>query len=138
MALSWDGDHYSGHGNYLGVKTVAMSPGDKFATMLVPDGTVWQVYSSPNSAGKYRPLFSTPEANPTFNGSGSNQVADITGAGTIFGYEDTALNSGLADQDYNDMIFRVSGATGTAPALSTVVNHKYDISRTGLESQIIA
>ena len=134
VKVSWEADTWSGHGSYLGPKTVAMTPGDTFATILIPNSTLWESYNNPANSDQNRPLFSIPEANP----SSTDQLADMTGSGTTFGYEDTGISTGKADADYEDMVFRVTGATGTAPSLASVVSHRYDITRTGLASQILA
>ena len=134
VKLSWEADYHNGHGSYQGPKTFAMTPGDTFATLLIPADTLWQIYNNPSLTIKQRPLFSIPEA----NAGGAKQLADLTGAGTTFGYEDLRVDTGQADGDYNDQIFRVAGATGTAPALSTVVNSARNIARTGLIPLILA
>lgn len=42
-------------GTYLGVKTFAMTPGDEFGIMMVPNDTVKFVYDYPNFGGDKRP-----------------------------------------------------------------------------------
>ncbi|MEK0195844.1 DUF4114 domain-containing protein, partial [Microcoleus anatoxicus] len=54
----------SNDGTYLGVKTFAMTPGDEFGVMLVPNGTVREVLNNPAIGGNKRPLFSMATANP--------------------------------------------------------------------------
>jgi hypothetical protein len=51
-------------GEYLGVKSFAMSPGDEFCIMLVPNGRVQQVFDNPGAGGSLRLLFSLGTANP--------------------------------------------------------------------------
>jgi subtilisin family serine protease len=117
-------------GEYLGAKTFSMTPGDQFAIMLVPNGTIPDVISGPDLSVDQRPLFSMPAANfwkttqfaevlevqsDAFNQADSN----------IFGVEDTHLDNG-SDRDYNDLIFQVRGATGQMSLLDEVVNPAKD------------
>jgi hypothetical protein len=74
---------------YLGTKTFAMTPGDKFFFMLVPNGTVQQVYDNPAIGGDKKPLFSIATENPN-DGFSIGQIADITGEGQLFVMEDMA------------------------------------------------
>jgi hypothetical protein len=53
-SFPWEGDHNSGE--YLGVSTFSMRPGDTFGVMLVPNGTVQGVLNNPDSEGATRPL----------------------------------------------------------------------------------
>ncbi len=133
VSLPWESGYNSG--SYLGIKTFAMTPGDQFATMLVPAGTVWEAYSNPsNTDPKKQPLFSIPEANPT----SENQLASYDSNGTTFGWEDNGLSTGKSDRDYNDIIYRLGGATGTAPALSTVALAAKNTLNTSQASTILA
>jgi len=129
--LSWETNY--NHGTYLGNQTFSMTPGDKFGIMLVPAGTVWQVYNDPTLTGKLAPLFSVSEANPI----GSQQLADFTGQGTTLGFEDLRLDTS-SDKDYNDLLFRLSGVTGTAPALASVVNPLKNLPKTTAAATILA
>ncbi|MBD2196022.1 MULTISPECIES: DUF4114 domain-containing protein [Calothrix] len=112
--LAWEKD-YNG-GIYQGAPKFQMVAGTKFAMMLVTDTTVANIaQSSASSANNV--LFSFGSLNPT-TGQLSNQIADITGKGNTFGWEDiNTLNSNLTDRDYNDMVVQVSGATATAPSV---------------------
>ncbi|MEQ8969848.1 MAG: DUF4114 domain-containing protein, partial [Coleofasciculus sp. C1-SOL-03] len=74
-------------GDYLGVKTVQMRPGDEFGFMLVPNNTVQQVFDNPDVGGAARPLFSMATANPD-DGFHVGQIADVTGDGSTFVMED--------------------------------------------------
>lgn len=96
-------------GQYLGKKTFAMTPGDQFFFMLVPNGTVQQVYDNPAIGGDKKPLFSIATENPN-DGFTIGQIADITGEGQLFVMEDMALSQG-SYRDYDDITFRVTGAT---------------------------
>ncbi|WP_082218437.1 DUF4114 domain-containing protein [Kamptonema formosum] len=62
------------------------------------------VFNNPALTGTRRPLFSVATADPrdAFN---SGQIADVTGKGYAFAFEDMQVNAG-ADRDYNDVIFK--------------------------------
>ncbi|EAW35999.1 S8 family serine peptidase [Lyngbya sp. PCC 8106] len=111
-------------GEYLGVKTFNMRPGDKFAMMLIPNGKVQQVFDNPNAEGNIRPLFSLSNANPE-DGFQLGQIADVTGDGNTFVFEDLRVDN-KSDHDYNDIIFQVRGASGEAVHLDEVVNPNKD------------
>jgi nucleoid-associated protein YgaU len=99
-------------GDYLGAKTFQMRPGDEVGFMLVPNGRVQQVFDNPAIGGAKTPLFSLSTANP--NGMfHTGQIADVFGDGQTFVFEDLRTD-GTSDLDYNDLIFQVRGATGTA------------------------
>ena len=106
-------------GEYLGLKTVAMEPGDVFAAMLVPNGTVQQVYENPEIGGNKRPLFSLATANPN-DAFHVGQVGDITGDGSAFGIEDLRVDTGT-DRDYNDIVWQFSGAVGLATPVEELI-----------------
>lgn len=119
---SMPGEWEWGSGEYQGVKTFNMTPGDTFAVMFVPSGTVqsslqyswlWNLFP------ENRPLFSIATANPN-DTAHLLQIADITGTGNTFAIED--MSAANSDRDYNDLIFKISGATGNAPLLDTVIN----------------
>ncbi|MEG5129330.1 putative Ig domain-containing protein [Microcoleus sp. ARI1-B5] len=109
-------------GQYLGTKTFAMTPGDKFFFMLVPNGTVQQVYDNPAIGGDKKPLFSIATDNPS-DGAQIGQIADITGDGKLFVMEDMGVNEG-SDLDYNDIIFKITGATSKVAALSQFIDEE--------------
>ncbi|MDB9312223.1 S8 family serine peptidase [Spirulina sp. CS-785/01] len=107
-------------GDYQGVKTVSMRPGDKFAVMLVPDGTVDQVIENPAIDGSKAPLFSLGTTNPD-DTLHFGQIADVTGDGNTFVMEDVQAGHNWYDQDYNDLIFQVRGAEGEAPLMEDLI-----------------
>jgi len=113
------GDGNNNSGTYLGDKTFSMRPGDEFGVMLVPNGTIQQVFNNPNAGGSLRPLFSLVTANPN-QAFHIGQIADVTGDGHTFALEDLRMD-GNTDRDYNDMIFHVGGATGKAVHLDEVI-----------------
>jgi N-acetylmuramoyl-L-alanine amidase len=106
-------------GDYQGVKTVEMNPGDEFGIMLVPNSTVQKVFDNPDAGGAVRPLFSMATANPN-DAFHVGQIADVTGDGTTFVMEDLRVDTG-SDHDYNDIIFQVRGATTEAPLMDGLI-----------------
>ncbi|WP_293317880.1 DUF4114 domain-containing protein [Microcoleus sp. PH2017_15_JOR_U_A] len=123
-------------GTYLGVKSFAMTSGDEFGVMLVPNGTVQEVLNNPVVGGDKRPLFSMVTANPA-EGFHVGQIADVTGSGKTFAMEDMRVDLG-SDRDYNDVIFQVRGATGTAVNLDSVINPEKDWRKADIGKALIA
>jgi hypothetical protein len=135
---SMPGEWEWGSGEYQGIKTFNMTPGDTFAVMFVPSGTVqsslqfswlWDLFP------ENRPLFSIATANPN-DTAHLLQIADITGTGNTFALED--MSAANSDRDYNDLIFKISGATGNAPLLDTVINPDKEWRNTPLGQQLLA
>ncbi|MBE9183148.1 proprotein convertase P-domain-containing protein, partial [Microcoleus sp. LEGE 07076] len=127
-------DNYN-QGNYQGIKTFAMQKGDEFAVMLVPNGTVQQVWQNPSIGGNLRPLFSLGTANPNDEFS-LRQIADVTGDGNTFAMEDLRADFGT-DRDYNDIAFKVSGAIGKAPSLAGAIDPSRDWTKTTFGEDLI-
>ncbi|XZO01928.1 MAG: DUF4114 domain-containing protein [Microcoleus sp.] len=111
-------------GQYSGPKTFLMKPGEPFAVMLVPNGTVQDVFNNPDADGDKRPLFSLSSLNPD-DALLEGQVADVTGNGKAFAMEDQRVDEG-SDKDYNDLVFNLTGATGKAAAIEKVIDPKKD------------
>ncbi len=128
-----EGNHNSG--DYLGVKTFDMRPGDTFGVMLIPNGRVQQVFDNPAMGGAVRPLFSLATANPE-DAFHVGQIADVTGDSHTFVMEDLRVDS-WTDKDYNDIIFQVTGATGKAVHLDEVINPNHDWRITELGKTIL-
>ena len=135
--MSWESDYYSGHGTYLGPKTYSMNPGDEFATMLVPNGLVQDVYNTPSTTDATKtPLYSIPDANPYKATSQlRGQMGDLNGNGNLFAFEDLSL-AGASDRDYNDMVFSVAGARGCAVNVSSYINPSKNFLKTDVFSSI--
>ena len=133
-SLSYEGDLNSG--DYQGVKTFAMRQGDRVGFMLVPDGTVQQVWENPAIEGSHRPLFSMATANP-HDGFQSGQIADVNGDGNTFVFEDLRVD-GHSDRDYNDLIFQLKGATGHAANLDDVIDANHDWRSTDFGQAILS
>jgi|GEM_PF-2652908 len=119
--LSFDGAFNSG--TYRGIQDFQMDKKSEFAFVLIPNGTFSEVYANPALGGAKRALFSYTPANPAAN----VQFSDITGNGTVFGFEDQRLDgpiegTPLSDRDYNDIVFKLIGANGFATSFDSVVN----------------
>ncbi len=111
-------------GQYSGPKTFAMKPGEAFAVMLVPNGTVQDVFNNPDADGDKRPLLSLSSSNPD-DAWLYGQVADVTGNGKAFAMEDQRVDQG-SDKDYNDLVFNLTGATGKAVSIDKVIDPAKD------------
>ncbi|MCP4352740.1 MAG: DUF4114 domain-containing protein [Desulfobacterales bacterium] len=109
-------DHNSGP--YKGIKSFNMKPGDSFATILVPNYTLTDLYSNPSTTEiRKRPLFSLASANPNHE-MYVGQTAAINDQDNAFIYEDK--NFVESDRDFNDFIFQIKGVIvceGRAPTL---------------------
>jgi subtilisin family serine protease len=108
-------------GEYLGVKSFQMRPGDTFGVMLVPNGSVTELWENPQLGGAKKPIFSMSLEDPNNIEQFSQivdmnvfQMADILGDGHTFALEDIRIVKNDSDQDYNDIIFQVRGATADA------------------------
>ncbi|MBD2152111.1 Ig-like domain-containing protein [Pseudanabaena sp. FACHB-1277] len=108
------GEGNKNEGGYAGAKALSFNVGDRLALMLVPQGTVQEIFSNPNAAGNKRPLFSISNANP----NGATQLGQLVSG--AFGWEDLRVDQGT-DADYNDIVFQVKGATGTATDLGALI-----------------
>jgi len=118
--LPWEGN--LNRGTYIGPQTVKMLPGTRFAAILVPNGTLNEVFKDPTLGGSKRPLFSIPEANPyAITPQMRGQVGDLDGHGSVFAFEDLRLD-GSSDRDYNDMVFQILGARGVATHAAEVIS----------------
>lgn len=129
------GEQDYGEGKYLGVKTFNMLAGDKFGVMLVPNGHVDQVFANPTIEGDIHPLFSLSTANPN-DAFHLGQIADVTGDGNTFVMEDLRVDTGT-DRDYNDIIFQIKGAKGTAVLMDDVIDPNHDWRPTDLGKEIV-
>ncbi len=95
-------------GRYNGIKSFHMNPGSRFATILVPNSTFQKLAEDPGTgSSSKRPLFSLVSSNPAY-GMYFGQVADVSGMGKAFVYED--IWAAKSDKDYNDLIIQVTGA----------------------------
>ena len=83
-----------------------------------------EVFDNPDVAGDKRPLFSLSSSNPN-DAWLYGQIADVTGAGQAFSIENQGVDTG-SDRDYQDIIFKVTGATGKAVLLKEVIDPTKD------------
>ena len=74
----------------LAPQVFKFAPGTQVALMLLPEGDLQRQ--------RKRPLFSH---------QAQGQMVDLTGKGSVFGWEDLILADG--DRDYNDVVFEVEG-----------------------------
>ncbi len=97
-------------GIYKGQKSFEMTPGDTFATLLVPDSTFAAISGNPATV----PIFSLATSNPDHE-MYFGQMAKIEDIGNAFVFEDMAVSG--SDRDYNDLIVQITGVTVFAPTL---------------------
>jgi len=131
------------YGPYKGTKRIRMIPRDRIATILIPNVPFDQMTEPPNGVVKgvshcmdlspncltgdrnKSPLFSLAVQNWDYDkpeyGMHVGQMADITGMGKGFVYEDIDLFDPECDRDYNDFIVKIEGVTVDAPLLDSVV-----------------
>lgn len=130
QTLSWEKN--VNQGDYLGPQTFAMQPGDPFGFVLLTSGTFQQMQFTPNGGGYPNLLFSvtTTQPDPLFS---SNQIAD-TGIPNIYALEDQSRDK--SDNDFNDLIFQLKGATGATVALDSVIAPQFDWRSTSLGQQL--
>ena len=116
--LDWERDFNTGE--YLGIETFQMEPGDLFGMILVPNGTLSEGIDADESILSKDPLFSMAEAND----NEQIQFATINDSdeGVVVGFEDDDLNR-LSNQDYNDLIIAIEGASAPigVPAVEDVI-----------------
>jgi subtilisin-like proprotein convertase family protein len=118
------GEENYNNGPYKGVKTFTTTPGKAYGVMLVPNGTVQEVFNNPDLGGDKRPLFSLSSLNPN-DAWLYGQIADVDGGGLVFSLEDQRVDTG-SDGDYQDVIFKLTGAIGKAVSLKEVINPAND------------
>lgn len=116
-------------GTPAGIKTFAFEPGTHIAVMLVPNGSVQAVFDNPAADGTLRPLFSLPTANP-----GSRVHLGEIRPG-VFAMEDQRFDGG-SDADFNDVIFRLQGATGQIESITNLVGNQQIWVNTPLGQQL--
>ncbi len=92
-------------GQYQGRKTYTFDAGDKVAMMMVPNGTIGEIFANPNLDGDKRPLFSIDGANP----GSFKQLAKSTN--NIVAWEDLRRDR-ASDADFNDSVLQVKGTLG--------------------------
>ena len=108
------GEADRGRGTAVGARNLGFTAGTQFALMLVPNGTVQQVFDNPNAGNSLRPLFSLAAANP----GGANHLAEV--ASNVFAWEDLRADQD-SDQDFNDIVFTIQGVTGEAVDIKSAI-----------------
>jgi subtilisin family serine protease len=105
-------------------KTMQMRPGDRLVALAVNHGMIADLLASgADLTGANRPIFSLSSLNPQGRFSrDTDYFVDVTGRGQTFGLEDLRMDRGRSDQDLNDIVFAIEGATGKAPLLAEAVN----------------
>jgi hypothetical protein len=111
-------------GEYRGIKTFAMTPGDELGIIVVPNGTIQQVYDNPGIGGDKKPLFSMATANAS-DAFKRGQIASVANGSSIFVMEDIGIGEG-SDADYNDIIFSLKGATPKVISMDDVIAKNSD------------
>ena len=132
--FSWEGAFNSGE--YLGQKTFNLTPGTRFALMLIQNTTVAEIANHPENMWQKRklPLFSIPEANP---GTAEAQMVAVDSNG-IFAFEDLRVDWDKSDHDYNDIVFQLQGANGVFPSIDDWINPDRDWRDTPIGQEILA
>jgi hypothetical protein len=120
---------------FLGDKNFAMTPGDQFAFLLLPNGKIREVIDNSSPSPDKISLFSIATANADKSVHFA-QLGQGTAKGATFAVEDVLANQG-SDWDYNDMIFQIKGATGKTAALDTFINSNKEWRHTELGKQLI-
>ena len=100
--------------------TFIMNPGDTFAMMLIPHGTLEQVFNRLKITERSLP----PHLNPLFSFTTDffqpslslGEIVDVGGEEVTFILENLAPQE-FANKDCNDIVFRVKGAKGQAISL---------------------
>ncbi|MFM1841458.1 MAG: hypothetical protein RLZZ490_189 [Cyanobacteriota bacterium] len=120
---SWDWEALFNGDNYLGRQSFAMTPGDQFGFVLLPDAS-FDSGGLTNWNGNWgrRPFFSMEAANP----DRSKQFGEIypdAGNGLVVGFEDVHMSQG-SNRDYQDIVLGIQGATSVNVPLIADIIHK--------------
>ncbi|MDB9504960.1 S8 family serine peptidase [Spirulina major CS-329] len=99
-------------GKYQGVREFEMKAGDRFGIMLASNHSIEDVANG--KIENVRFSMSRPDSAMQFG-----QIADVTGDGNTFAFEDVTLDQ--SDQDYNDIVFQVRGATAETALMDEMV-----------------
>ncbi|MEG4387364.1 DUF4114 domain-containing protein, partial [Microcoleus sp. N9_B2] len=121
---SFEGENNFNIGEYRGIKTFAMTPGDEIGIIVVPNGTIQEAYNNPAIGGDKKPLFSMATANSS-DAFQRGQIASVVNGGSIFVMEDMGIGEG-SDADYNDIIFSLKGATPKVISMDDVIAKNSD------------
>ncbi|MEG5145350.1 hypothetical protein QUB27_21635 [Microcoleus sp. AT8-B6] len=121
---SLEGENNFNIGEYRGIKTFAMTPGDELGIILVPNGKIQEAYNNPAIGGDKKPLFSMATANSS-DAFQRGQIASVANGGSIFVMEDMGIGEG-SHADYNDIIFSLKGATPKVISMDDVIAKNSD------------
>jgi len=130
--LLWEGQ-YNG-GEYKDQQTFQMTADGQFAMMLVTNGTAEELAANPTTE-EVLFSFDTLELE---TGETIGQIADLTGNGNTFGWEDVSLdNRDSLDRDYNDFVVQVQGATATAESVENSIYKNRDWLNTNIGQETL-
>ncbi|WP_072620769.1 S8 family serine peptidase [Spirulina major] len=101
-------------GDYRGVREFEMKAGDRFGIMLASNHSIEDVANGKIENVRFSMATDNPNDDFYFG-----QIADVTGDGNTFAFEDVTLDQ--SDQDYNDIVFQVRGATAETALMDEVV-----------------
>ncbi|WP_324633480.1 DUF4114 domain-containing protein, partial [Phormidium sp. CCY1219] len=101
-----------------GEKTFSLPEGTEFGLILIPDGSLQELFDNPQATGSKKPFLSLTPTDPE-RALHQTQLVDVTGDGSLFAWED--LRSPGGDTDFNDITFKMSGATGIVTNLYEVI-----------------
>lgn len=117
-------------GTAAGAKGINFPVGAHLAVMLVPNGTVADVFNNPATEGRLRPLFSLASANP----EGQVHIAEVRP--NVYAMEDIRADAG-SDFDFNDVIFLLQGATAQIESINTLEGKQQIWLNTPLGQQLL-
>ena len=129
--MPWEYDHNFNAGEYQGINTFDLTPGDRYGLFLVPNATVADIANDPSiiwDSSSTLPLFSMPEANPDV---AEGQMVAVDEFNT-FAFEANRVDRNLGDNDYNDFVFQLQGVTTSVPQIGDWI----DSSKNWLTSDI--
>ncbi|BAY10807.1 DUF4114 domain-containing protein [Calothrix sp. NIES-2098] len=129
------GENEKNDGNFVGEKNFALTPGDRVAFLLVPNGKIKEFVANSSPTQDKTALFSIADANSDKSVHFA-QLGQGTAKGATFGVEDIVADRG-SDWDYNDIIFQIKGATGKTAPLDTFINPNKEWRNTELGKQLI-
>ena len=120
---SWDWENLFNGENYQGSQAFAMTPGDRFGFVLLPNASFTDDgLTNWNGNWGRRPFFSMDLANP----DQSKQFGEVypdSGKGIVVGFEDVHMSQG-SNRDYQDILLGIQGATSVNVPLIADIIHK--------------
>ena len=124
-AAPWENNFNSG--TYQGEQTFQLTPGGKYALVLVPNGTLQETAANPTKDGTRgkRPFFSLRTAN-LLDSAQAVQLTESSDEKIAIGFEDVHAAFG-SDLDYNDFVLSVEGATFFGPNADDHQDPQYNL-----------